>query len=192
MVATSAEVSTDWHIAGTGDFNNDGKSDILWRADDGSVGIWLMNGTQTLSGQVIATPAVATTDWHIDGIGDFNNDGKSDILWRADDGSVAIWFMNGTQVASTGIVDTTNSTLQSAAQMLISNRSSDPTASNLVSENQTNANVQIAFGPDSPPATLSGGQIAAKSFRRLERRFGCCRSRRPSHCTVRRRSGPRA
>ena len=98
VVATSAEVSTNWHIAGTGDFNNDGKSDILWRADDGSVGIWLMNGTQTLSGQVIATPAVATTDWHIAGTGDFNNDGISDILWRNDDGSVAIWLVNGTQI----------------------------------------------------------------------------------------------
>jgi hypothetical protein len=164
VIATSADASPDWHIAGTGDFNNDGNSDILWRADDGSVAIWLMNGTQILSSPVIATSADASPDWHIAGTGDFNNDGNSDILWHADDGSVAIWLMNGTQVASTPIVETTNNTLQSASQLLTSEGSSGPAASNLVSENQANANVQIVFGPDSPTPTISGNQIVASPF----------------------------
>jgi hypothetical protein len=43
-------------------------------------------------------------NWHIQGTGDFNGDGKTDILWRADDGSVGIWEMNGLQFATTGIV----------------------------------------------------------------------------------------
>jgi hypothetical protein len=33
---------------------------------------------------------------------DFNGDGKRDILWQNTSGDVAIWFMNGTQVAQTG------------------------------------------------------------------------------------------
>ena len=57
-----------------------------------------MNGTQILSTAVIASSAMAPTNWHIAGTGDFNNDGKSDILWRADDGSVGIWLINGTQI----------------------------------------------------------------------------------------------
>ena len=41
-----AGVSLNWEIAGTGDFNNDGQTDILWRnKTTGDVGFWLMNGT---------------------------------------------------------------------------------------------------------------------------------------------------
>ena len=32
--------------------------------------------------------------------GDFNGNGMSDILWRDTSGDVAIWFMNGTTIAS--------------------------------------------------------------------------------------------
>ena len=42
-------VPDDWNIAGTGDFNGDGKSDILWRNDAGAVAIWLMNDGARLS-----------------------------------------------------------------------------------------------------------------------------------------------
>ena len=39
--------------------------------------------------------------WNIVGTGDFNGDGKSDLLWRDNLGNDAMWFMNGTQIAST-------------------------------------------------------------------------------------------
>ena len=34
-----------WHVKGTGDFNGDGKADILWQNDNGKPAIWLMDGT---------------------------------------------------------------------------------------------------------------------------------------------------
>jgi hypothetical protein len=42
-------VPTVWTIVGTGDFNGDGKSDILWRDTGGNVVIWEMNGTSVLN-----------------------------------------------------------------------------------------------------------------------------------------------
>ena len=33
--------------------------------------------------------------WHIVGTGDFNADGHADILWQNDNGTPAIWLMNG-------------------------------------------------------------------------------------------------
>jgi len=87
-------VSTDWSISGTGDFNGDGFSDILWRNADGNVFIWLMNGSQYFSGADLGN---VSTSWSIVGTGDFNGDGKDDILWRNTNGNVFIWLVNGSQ-----------------------------------------------------------------------------------------------
>jgi hypothetical protein len=44
------DVPTTWSIAGTGDFDGDGKGDILWTDMSGNVAIWEMNGTTILNG----------------------------------------------------------------------------------------------------------------------------------------------
>jgi hypothetical protein len=52
---------------------------VLWQNDDGSVAIWEMNGTNVIGTASLGNPG---PDWHIFGTGDYNNDGKSDILWQ--------------------------------------------------------------------------------------------------------------
>ena len=74
-----------WHLDGIGDFDGNGKADILWESDSGSVAIW-DNG---VSGHTIATGMPSS--WHLVGTGDFDGNGKSDILWQNDSGAVAIW-----------------------------------------------------------------------------------------------------
>jgi hypothetical protein len=42
------------------------------------------------------------------GAGDFNGDSKSDILWQHDNGTAAIWTMDGTDVLSVGAAGSFN------------------------------------------------------------------------------------
>jgi hypothetical protein len=82
-------------VAIKNDFNNDGRSDILWQQNNGTgVWIWEMNGTTPIGG---GSAGAGPASYHIVGTGDFNNDGKSDILWQQDNGTgVYIWEMDGT------------------------------------------------------------------------------------------------
>ncbi|MBW4665709.1 MAG: S8 family serine peptidase, partial [Chroococcus sp. CMT-3BRIN-NPC107] len=82
------------------DFNNDGKTDILWRHNDGWLSAWLMDGTNLISSTYLNPNQVADTNWKPVGTGDFNNDGKTDILWRHNDGWLSAWLMDGTNLIS--------------------------------------------------------------------------------------------
>lgn len=92
-----ANVSTDWHVAGTGDFNADGREDILWRNDNGLLTNWLANANGGYNTNGAATVSVAN-DWTVIGVGDFNGDGNGDILWRQSTGQLTDWLgtANGT------------------------------------------------------------------------------------------------
>ena len=63
-----------------------------------------MNGTQIKAADFIRIGSTAVpapgSDWHIHATGDYDGDGKDDILWRTDSGALAIWKMNGTQIAA--------------------------------------------------------------------------------------------
>jgi serralysin len=52
-----------WHILGAGDYNGDGKSDILWQNDSGQASTWLMNGTTPVSEVLVGDNPGPS--WHI-------------------------------------------------------------------------------------------------------------------------------
>jgi hypothetical protein len=87
------------------DFDNDGKTDILWRnSSTGQAYIYQMNGLA-----IAAEGAVRTVsfDWQIAGTGDFNGNNKSDILWRNQTtGETYIYQMDGSTVINEGGVRT--------------------------------------------------------------------------------------
>jgi uncharacterized repeat protein (TIGR01451 family) len=72
---------TTWRLGGMGDFDGDGKPDLVWRdQSSGAAEIWFMD--QMTRKSVSSLAAVPGPVWSIAGVGDFNGDGWPDILWR--------------------------------------------------------------------------------------------------------------
>jgi hypothetical protein len=94
-----AYVDPAWHIAALGDFNGDGQTDILWEnAESGGVdrAVWYLSGPNILGfGYLAGIPS----EWRIVGAGDFDGDGKTDIVWEDTvTGDRSIWLMDGTNI----------------------------------------------------------------------------------------------
>jgi Ca2+-binding RTX toxin-like protein len=81
-----------WHVAGTGDFNGDGRVDVLWRNDDGTMRDWLAQPDGSFVGNVAHFNVNPGLAWHVVGTGDFNGDGRDDVLWQNDDGTMRDWL----------------------------------------------------------------------------------------------------
>ena len=71
-------------------------SNIVWQHANGQTYVWQMLGTD-LIGQ--GSPGrVNPDDWDLVGLGDFDGDGDSDILWRHQaTGQTYIWLLDGTE-----------------------------------------------------------------------------------------------
>ena len=98
--SVGSAVGTVWQIKGTGDFNGDGNSDILFQNIlNGACYVWEMKGLKVIAGGADFVGPAVGTDWQVKGTGDFNGDGKSDILFQNSmNGACYVWQMNGLKI----------------------------------------------------------------------------------------------
>jgi CSLREA domain-containing protein/uncharacterized repeat protein (TIGR01451 family) len=93
-----------WRVFGSGDHDGDRKSDILWRdSATGKTTVWFMNG---LARRVATatTKNILSLQFKIQGTGDYDGDGKADVLWRNDlTAARQEWRMDSATVAEVGV-----------------------------------------------------------------------------------------
>ena len=91
---SAAGYSTGYTIVASpvADLDGNGLSDVLWRNVNGALSSWSGNvnvGRQTLIQDT--SDAFAATSWHAVETFDWNGDHAADMLWRNDDGAIAVW-----------------------------------------------------------------------------------------------------
>jgi hypothetical protein len=96
---TSASITVNVSNIGSsvpGDFNNDGRPDIIFEHDSGQLYAWYMNGN-ALIGEGGFVPGGVQSVWRVVGVDDFNGDQRPDLLWQhAVTGQLYIWLMDRT------------------------------------------------------------------------------------------------
>jgi subtilisin-like proprotein convertase family protein len=88
---------TSWKMVGTGYFNPGAQLDILWwNQTSGQLVVWFMNGVNLVSGELTSPAGLPDTQWRPVATGDYNADGREDIVWRHQgSGQNVLWYMGG-------------------------------------------------------------------------------------------------
>jgi hypothetical protein len=125
-LGTPCVLDGTWKVVAVADFNGDGKPDLLLQDDSTYLGIWHLDGAQVVDMKMLSrnyaggdlnfaagsAPARVGGKWRVVGTGDFNGDGKPDILFQYDlagdpinDGQLAVWYMDDFAVIGTTLLD---------------------------------------------------------------------------------------
>lgn len=90
---TSTGIGDAYHLAGSGDFNGDMRTDMLWTSDANDLVIASSSGTAFTGKKCSLTYGVG---WHVLDATDVNGDGMADILLRNDaKARIVVWYMQG-------------------------------------------------------------------------------------------------
>ncbi|NJM44905.1 MAG: VCBS repeat-containing protein [Alkalinema sp. RU_4_3] len=108
-----ATIPADFFIAGIADFDGDQRADLLWRNNNGFVGLWTTDLTSVSGFKLqrefaVINPTTNAEDtvspsgqYTIEAVKDFNGDGKADIFWRNPSlGETGVWTIKNTSPTS--------------------------------------------------------------------------------------------
>jgi uncharacterized protein YbdZ (MbtH family) len=90
--AATYGLDSSWHVAGAGDFNGDGRADVLLVNNNGSVTNWLGQGDGTFFSNHATASYALPAGWSVAGIADVNGDARDDVLLRNTNGTITEWL----------------------------------------------------------------------------------------------------
>jgi hypothetical protein len=106
-VMNTRVADTSWRVVAVGDINNDRRADLVWRSPDGSIAGWMLQGATVISGYLFSVPRVDDLAWRIVAAGKTDGVSPPALVWQHDTGGIALWYVNGLTVVSTGFLNPT-------------------------------------------------------------------------------------
>lgn len=97
----------NWKIAGSGDFNGDSQTDLIFQHTNGRLAVWMMNGLELVTAALLNPSSFGASGWRLAAVGDFDSDRKDDLVFQHSEGAISIWFMDGTQRISATLTSPT-------------------------------------------------------------------------------------
>ena len=93
----SQYTTAGYEMVATGDFNGDGRTDVVWADTSNNIYLW----TSTRNGFVSQFVATNAAGWSVVGAGDVNGDGYDDLLvYNPSAAALGWWLMKGPMVLS--------------------------------------------------------------------------------------------
>jgi hypothetical protein len=90
-----ATAPNEWTLVDArGDYDGDGRTDVLWQNEQGVVAMWRMTDIRGVAGASFFGAAPRSQWSLVEGAGDYDGDGRSDLLWLSNSGAVVIWFLD--------------------------------------------------------------------------------------------------
>jgi hypothetical protein len=86
--ASPVQLPPNWRVLDAGDFNRDHHPDLLLQHNDGTLGLWILDGT-TLIRSGLLNPSQAASGCQYCGLADFDGDGSSDLVLTRSDRTLA-------------------------------------------------------------------------------------------------------
>jgi hypothetical protein len=100
LIAVDLAEANEWKVAGTADFNQDDKPDLLVRDGNGRLAAWMVAGGRVVSTALLNLGNPIDLAWEVVGAEDFNEDGRPDVVFQHRNGTLALWYLDGFATAS--------------------------------------------------------------------------------------------